>query len=322
MPYKLRDGVPSSQANTVELTDFIELECLKKKDLTFSFLDIIKTLDIGDDYQEDEIDEFSFTRDNIEEPRIEDALSEIDLRVSYCNGKYPFIVANNKVTYNSIDYHTNLIYIYLLLATRLYMGGKKPEKIINEIDGTLLFEKLCKSVLGEYWGTRAETFLFGTAENNKFESKVNSLVKNLKEGVSFKNSDSLTPTENDGSLDVAVWKGFSDKRCSQILGFAQCKTGDSWRPELRKLNPSTFVDIWFAEPTILTPTNVFMVTDIVRDYHIKTFMDILFFDRCRIMDYLPMINDMPFLNLICTWVIGSLRNYGINHLFLDIKVPN
>jgi hypothetical protein len=319
MPYKLRDGLPSSRANTVELTDFIELECLKKGDLSFSFLDIIKTLDTSDDYQEDEVDEFSFTRDSVEEPRVDDALNEVELRFSYCNSQYPFTIENNKVIFNSVSIQTNLVYIYLLLATRLYMGGKNAEKVINKIDGTLLFEELCEKILQNYWGERSETFLFGTAENNRFEEKIGGLIKGLKEGGSFRNLDGLTPTENDGTLDVAVWKKFSDRRGSQILGFAQCKTGNSWDGELRKLDTSTFVDTWFTEPTTLTPTNVFMVADVVRHYHRKLFMNILFFDRCRLMDYLPQDIDRNLLDRISTWVIGALGIYEMDHTRLGLE---
>jgi hypothetical protein len=319
MPYKLKDGLPSSRANTVELTDFIELECLRKADLTFSGLDIIKTLDTGDDYQENEIDESNLSRDNIEEPRVDDAMNEIETRLSFCSGKYPFIIDGNKVSYNSIDTQTNLIYIYLLLATRLHMGGKHVEKVLNGIDGTQLFERLCEKTLESYWGTRSRVTLFGTAAGNRFEGKINSLIGDLQEGIAFKNSDANTPTENDGLLDVAVWKPFTDERRSKLIGFAQCKTGDNWYPELRKLDPSTFVDTWFQESTALTPVNTFMISDIARDYFFKISMNFLFFDRCRIMDFLPADIDDVLLDNICTWVIGALTKYEIDHSKLGIE---
>lgn len=319
MPYKIRDGLPSSRANTVEFTDFVEFECLRKRDLSISFLEIIKTVDTSDDYQEDDVDELSFTRDSIEEPRVEEALNEVELRFINCNKKYPFIVENNKVVFKSVDRQTNLIYLYLLLCTRLYMGGVAPEKVFRELDGTLLFEELCEAVLLNYWGDRSKSYLFGTAGGNRFKDKVNGLISSIREGGSFNNVEGLTITENDGSLDIAVWKMFSDKRGSQLLGFAQCKTGDTWAGELRKLNPGTFVDTWFTEPTTLTPTNVFMVSDIVRSYFWKTSMNMLFFDRCRIMDFLPNDIDDALVDKLATWVIAALNSYGIDHTKLSIE---
>jgi hypothetical protein len=319
MPYKLRDGLPSSKANTVELTDFIELECLKKDDLTFAALDIIKTLDTSDDYQEDEVDEFNFSRDNIEEPRVDDAMNEIETRLNHCDGRYPFIINSSKVAYNSINKQTNSVYIFLLLATRLHMGGKHVERVFNTIDGTLLFEQLCELILKNYWGEKAETCLFGTAAGNRFEDKIINLINGLKEGIRFRNTDALTPTENDGLLDVAVWKPFADERRSKLIGFAQCKTGDNWRTELRKLDPSTFVDTWFQESTAVTPINTFMITDIERDYFFKTSMNLLFFDRCRLMDYLPANLDQALLANISSWVIGALNSYGVDHTNLGIE---
>jgi hypothetical protein len=320
MSYKLQNGLPSPKADIVELADFIELECLKKNNLTISFLEIIKSLDTNDDYQESDVTETNFVRDNIEEPRIEDALNEIEFRYKNCCAKYPFSVDNNKVVYTKIDPLINLIYIYLLLSTRLMMGGKNAEKIFNDIDGTLLFERLCEEIVKSYWGDRANTFLLGTAEGNKFQVKIESLIANLKEGGAFKNLDALTPTENDGSVDIVVWKSFSDSRCSQSIGFAQCKTGDSWYNELRKLNPSTFVDTWFTDVFNLTPINIFMVADVVRNYHRKIFMDLLFFDRCRIMDFLP--NSLPkeLVEQIGEWVTLALRKYNINPADLQIEI--
>jgi hypothetical protein len=321
MPFKLRDGLPSSKANTVELADFIEFECLKKSDLTFAALDIIKTLDISDDYQEDEVDEFNFSRDNIEEPRVDDAMNEIEIRLKHCNGKYPFIIDHSKVAYNSISTQTNTVYIFLLLATRLHMGGKYIERVFNDIDGTLLFEQLCELVLKNYWGEKTESCLFGTATGNRFEDKIKTLINGLKEGIAFKNADTLVPTENDGLLDVAVWKPFTDERRSKLIGFAQCKTGDNWRTELRKLDPSTFVDTWFEQSTSLNPINTFMISDIERDYIFKTSMNLLFFDRCRLMDYLPLNLGNTLLSNISSWVIGALNSYDIDHTNLGVEYP-
>lgn len=94
MPYKLADKLPSTKASTVEVADFIEVECLKRENLKFSSLSAIKAVDVADDYQEDEVDEDDFVRDNVEEKRVDDAFDEMELRSKYCGTNYPFILNN------------------------------------------------------------------------------------------------------------------------------------------------------------------------------------------------------------------------------------
>ena len=109
----------------------------------------------------------------------------------------------------------------------------------------------------------------------------------MKEGGAYKSKDGAAPSANDDNLDVVVWNGFIDERCSQLIGFAQCKTGNSWREDLGQLNPGVFVQRWFSDLPSIEPINVFMVSDIVRDEFYAITSKLLFFDRCRLMDCLP-----------------------------------
>jgi len=317
MPYKIRDQIPSSKANSVEIADYIEVECLKKTDLRISFLEILKSFDVGDDYQEDDSDEDNNFRDNQEEKKVENAFSEIEQRGKHCNGKYPFIIENNIVQINTEKSVVNIIYFYLLLATRLTMGGPNSEKVFNEIDGTLLFEKLCQVILNSFYGERSNSILFGTsAKGFGFESKVQQLIRDLKEGGIYKNRNPHTPKAQDDNLDVVAWKGFSDFRGSQLIGFAQCKTGNTWRDDLGQLSPDKFINSWFSDNTSIMPTSIFMVADIVRHDHYTTFMQKLFFDRCRLMDYLPEIVDSEIVSDIKSWLTGASLKYKFNLDFL------
>ncbi len=312
MPYKIADRLPSPRATTVELADFIEIECLKTASLKFSHLSAIKSMDIPDDYQEDDVDEDDFVRDNVEEKRIDNAFDEIELRYKYSGKKYPFFLNKELVETDFANISTSIIYIYLLLSTRLKMGGKNIERSFNNIDGTLLFEKLCKVVLSNFWGNRSHSILFGTSASGGFSKKVEELIIELKEGGSYKSKDGVTPSANDDNLDVVVWNGFRDERCSQLIGFAQCKTGDSWREDLGQLNPGIFVQRWFSDSPCVEPTNVFMVSDIVRDEFYTITAGLLFFDRCRIMDYLPDNIDDYFLSEIKLWLKGAASKYNLN----------
>ena len=74
-----------------------------------------------------------------------------------------------------------------------------------------------------------------------FENKVEQLLRELKEGGIYKNRNPNTPKAQDDNLDVVAWKGFSDTRGSQLIGFAQCNTGTSWRIDLSQLSPTKFM---------------------------------------------------------------------------------
>lgn len=63
--------------------------------------------------------------------------------------------------------------------------------------------------------------------------------------------------------------------------------GRARREDLGQLIPSAFIQRWFWNSTSVTPINVFMVADIVRNEFYTTASGLLFFDRCRLMDYLP-----------------------------------
>lgn len=312
MPYKIADKLPSTKATTVEIADFIEIECLKKENLKFSSLSAIKSVDVADDYQEDEVDEDYFVRDNVEEKRIDDAFDEVELRDKYCGSKYPFVLKNALIEADFNNPTLSIVYIYLLLATRLKMGGKNMERTFNSIDGSLLFEKLCKIILSNFWGERSKSILFGTSASGGFSGKVEELIIELNEGGAFKNRNGVTPSANDDNLDVVVWNGFTDERCSQLIGFAQCKTGDSWKEDLGQLNPGVFINRWFSDSTSINPINVFMVADIVRDEFFTTANGLLFFDRCRIMDYLPDSIDNSLLSEIKLWLKGAALKYQLN----------
>lgn len=312
MPYKLAEKLPSPKSTTVEMADFIEIECLKAAELRISHLSIVKSLDVSDDYQEDEVDEDNLVRDNAEEKRVDDAFEEIELRYQCCNKRYPFNLDREIITANLENSTTSLIYIYLLLCTRLKMGGKNIERIFNDIDGALIFEKLCKCILENFWGSRAKSVLFGTSAAGGFSKKVEELIIELKEGGAYKSKDGVVPSANDDNLDVVVWNGFNDERCSQLIGFAQCKTGVSWKEELYQLSPGAFTQKWFSDMPSLEPISIFMISDIVREEFYSTTAKLLFFDRCRIMDYLPESLDNTLISEIKLWLKGASVKYSLN----------
>jgi hypothetical protein len=296
--YKIPD-VPSPKADVHEIADFIEIECIKNGSV--SGRELFSSLDLLDDhYYPDGVPE----DDNLE-PKIADSLHEIDRRYRMCGAKYPFRVERHGylVTLNSsVDEPIREIYTFLLFATRLDM---KSHRIQNDIDGALLFEELSEYIGKNYFGERAESYLFGTASGeNNFNKKIISLAKRMGEGGDFKNRDETSPNINkDDGLDVVVWKSFSDGSCGKLIGFGQCKTGTHWKNYLTILQPDSFCKKWFRDQPTVNPVRLFFISESIlrnRWYEHASEGGILF-DRCRIMDYLPIKDTLPFLSQIKAW---------------------
>jgi hypothetical protein len=242
------------------------------------------------------------------EPQITDAVNEIDRRFGFCGSRYPFKVEakGHVITVNPrVDEVVREVYAFLLFATRLDMKENRKQ---NNIDGALLFEELSEYVGKYYFGERTESFLFGTAcSESNFETKIKFLIKQLGEGGSFKNRNQTSPNTNkDDDLDVVVWKSFSDGSPGKLIGFGQCKTGTYWKNELKIMQPLSFCSKWFCDMPAVHPLRLFFISEsILRNrWYEHSLEGGVLFDRCRIMDYLPIkeINEAPsFLSKIKTW---------------------
>ena len=292
--YKIPD-TPTANASTYELADYLELLCFITND-GVSITNAHRQIN----YISDEIDEGDYDEDDRLYDQLQEALKEVDRRTKACRGKYPFATDNNSIIPNPECNDTHkLIYKYLLLATRLNMT---EHKLVNQINGTLLFEFLSSLVAKEYFGNKAESIVFGTGVQGGFREKINDLTQKLGEGGQYKDTEDSTHDEKDGGLDIVVWKPFSDKSKGKVIGFGQCKTGTEWRNEAGRLNPSDFCSIYFDRQPLVTPVKMFFVSEIFRNNYEKLSTKAgVIFDRCLIMDFLPEIPEDLF-NKIKTWV--------------------
>lgn len=139
------------------------------------------------------------------EDKVINVFAEIQNRVSACNGGYPFEISREGHTLRlRIDDSEDrqLIYKYLLLATRMDMKGQRFQA---DIDGTELLEELSAEVAQNYLGERAESMVFGTSSRARFSAQVKRLCKRVKEGGGFRNEEMSSITK-DGKLDVVAWK--------------------------------------------------------------------------------------------------------------------
>ena len=304
---------PSANADEHELADYAELVCWEQG--STSVMQLLKQLGriAENDYsdgvpEEEETDEV-----------VQATFTEMERREHACRGGYPFKIGKQGYTLHASKYavsHKPIIYKYLLLATRLNM---KDDRVQGGIDGTLLFEELAAESGREYFGNRAEKFIFGTsAEASDFRGKVSALCKQMKEGVRFVNRDDTSPNERDGKLDVVVWKAFTDSLPGKLIGFGQCKTGTYYRDTLTQLQPDVFCSKWLHSNPTVPPVRMFFVAEALpRSRWQSTSYDAgLLLDRCRIIDFCDEISSAV-MEKVTDWTEAAARDMKFPGLKLE-----
>ena len=275
-------GAPSAYASKHELADYAELICWRQGSTSSTALSRLLGR-LGDNDYSGGVPEEETTDTDVEE-----SYTEIEQRVMACRDGYPFKIMEPGYTLRANregENYKHLIYKYLLLATRLNM---KNNRVHADIDGALLLEDLSAEVAREYLGVRAESLVFGTAAGGTgFREKVDELCKQMKEGDGFVNRDGTPPREQDGRLDVVVWKHFTDSLPGKLIAFGQCKTGTDYRSTLTQLQPDSFCRKWLQSPLVITPVRMFFVSEALpRGHWYNVSSDAgLLFDRCRIVDF-------------------------------------
>jgi hypothetical protein len=153
----------------------------------------------------------------------------------------------------------------------------------------LLFEELAFYSAKNYLG---QAILFGTSSRkgskakDKFKTSIDNLVKALGEGQSF--TSKRTFSSKDSKLDLVAWKGFEDRRASQIIIFGQCKAGEDWRAGLTELDPESFWDKWMTggKGKVSKPLRSVFIPHRVFDdeeWDLRARDARLLFDRCRVV---------------------------------------
>ena len=277
--YKL-PNVPAVSASVHELADFAELTAWMEDIVSQNTLSRRMRILAENDYHE------GVPEDDMTENQITNVFTEIQDRVTSCGGGYPFEVADEGYTLrlrtdgNDVRH---LIYMYLLLATRMDMKNNRRQA---NIDGTAILEELSAEVARNYLGERAESMVFGTAGSLRFSEKVERLCKRICEGGGFRQAKTST-VMRDGRLDVVAWKHFADRRVGKLIAFGQCKTGTSYKDSFTQLRPDSFCNRWLRSSLVCPPVRMFFLADsLSRDQLESNSWDAgLIFDRCRIVDF-------------------------------------
>lgn len=274
---------PSPQAEIHELADYAEFLALKNG--ASSSRDVVGYLN-----QIDENDNNIGCDDNddINAAQMDEVMTEIHRRLESCNGRYPFALDESGTIVRfdtSVRLEDRVVYLYLLLSTRLNMTSSKVQ---DGIDGTELLEDLSACVLRNYLGgNRAKSFVFGTATRGAFSDKITDLCCQLNEGSYYRSLDSVPPSAKDDKLDAVAWVPFCDRSPGQLIIFGQCKTGTTWRDHVSQLQPDAFIKRWMTNPYLIDPLRAFCVSEAVnrsRWNGLSVYSGLLF-DRCRLMDY-------------------------------------
>lgn len=296
-------GTPTSQASEHELADFVELMCWQQGSTSVT----------ATSKQLDRLDDNDYTQgvpeEEVSSGIVEDAYVEIERRKAACRKGYPFLVDDQghivRVNPHG-DRRRQVIYKYLLLATRMDMNNRRKHA---DIDGTHLLEKLAAQSGREYFGKRAESIVFGTAADTPgFQDKVDDLCRQLGEGGGYWRGSQTTARQKDGKLDVVVWKPFADRRPGKLIGFGQCKTGTHYKDTLTELQPDSFCRKWLIRPPSVTPVRMFFVAEALppNGWYNLTVDAGLLFDRCRIIDFCEEV-DPEVLEKIETWTEAAAR---------------
>jgi len=279
--------------NLTKIADFVEIDCLRRNDLTISHEDLVQIM-----VREHEID------DETLRTFANDVFAELERRQTHAGkagSMYPYHIEKrgSLLRFNKGDANEHWLYLFLLLATRLNM---KSDRNHAELDGTQLFEQLCAVVADRFWGgpcaeVKAEVFGTGRVTTGirddavlpktlKFGQRVDDLCKFLGEGAGFGAKHEDRVTARDGKLDIIVVRQFADMRNGQLIGFGQCKTGTHWTNDLTKLRPAEFARKWMIESPAVEPVRMYFVADRVKLRWINHCIDGgVLFDRCRILEY-------------------------------------
>lgn len=276
-------NLPSPHAYTHELADFAELLCLFYG--RTSEREIIAYLGRIDD------NETNDGCDDDEDKNAEvlgEVMKAIERREAACDSGYPFTLDSTgtvlKFDSRKLKDTQSIVYLYLLLSTRLNM---KDNRIHAKINGADLLEDLSAHALRNYLGgSTARSLVFGTSVQGGFKDKVNHLCQALCEGSGFrqKNVNSPVHTKDDG-LDAVAWVPFADCLPAQLIIFGQCKTGTSWRDSMTQLQPENFIKKWMHDPFLVNPLRAFCVSEAGDRARWEGFaVDAgILFDRCRLV---------------------------------------
>jgi hypothetical protein len=282
---------PSSRAPVVDKADYVEFCALTDADHRTSLAEYVGDLrrsgsiEVMDEAEADE-DQILVDPGGEDSEALADEVSvELDEREASCGGTYPFTVGVN--TLEAAADATDTPYVFMLLLSMF--GDCGPD----DINVTKLFEDMAEEAALSYFGGPGDqvfTYPFGAPRRKSktsFAEAVDELCVKLGEGGGLKPQLNLAD-QQDGKLDLVVWRRFPDRRSGQLIGFGQCATGANWKEKVTELKPDSFCKSWMRDAPVIFPTALFFVPFRIdkRRWQTTSYDGGIIFDRCRIVHHL------------------------------------
>jgi hypothetical protein len=95
------------------------------------------------------------------------------------------------------------------------------------------------------------------------------------------------PAMKDAGLDIVAWKPFPDHRCSKLIAFGQCATGQNWREKQDELQPPDWCRKWLRKTPQILPAKMFFVPHTIGDaeWTALGYSAGIVFDRLRVAHF-------------------------------------
>lgn len=260
-------------ASGSSLADWMEIQALIASDGGVSAAELETTLKIsgcadslGDGADAEELDEAGVS--DAGEAAADRAFDELTRRNELYSGNvYPFDFSGEYV--QPKDWSLSSVYLFLRL-----LGDDKLLLAMN-IDAVRqarkLFESLAAAALSAYLGGKTngvESFVFGFPRRERlpktFKAALNKLCMAMGEGHSCRADAPLASRAKDDGLDVVAWREFADRRCSKLIVFGQCATGNDWKDKLSDMPAAKdWCGTWLCKAPFVEPVRSFFVPVVI-----------------------------------------------------------
>ena len=258
--------LPVEPLNRLKLADWLELYAILSPDRNSSNGDLERALRRA---AYTEID-----NDEAIERKTLDAFDELEQRVNGAKEAYPFSIDYRVLRLKS-NWEDFPAYTFCLCLSYSVPEDLEPRK---------LFERL--SCIAAKCYIQGNGIGFGSPRTQlpaQFREAIRKMCELIGEGGDFRDQPSLNA--KDDTLDLVVWKDFTDKLPSKIFIFGQCASGKNWEAKLGELQPDAFLRQWMQVPFVSpSPTRSFFIPHRIepRKWDFIARKAGVLFDRCRI----------------------------------------
>lgn len=283
----LKLELPSEPSNALKLADWLEILALLSADGNSSRGDLEGALNLSSVLERG-------GRDAVERKCLE-TFAELESRAFDAATAYPFEIDGPTVN-RKPETNEYAAYLFCLCLSYFKWDTKRNKEI--DVNPWLLFEELSAIAASQF--INGEVMSFGTSRKGtkkatrSFRDTVDTLCRNLGEGIGFRAQDTLDT--KDDNVDLVAWRNFNDKKTSKLILFGQCAAGDGWLKKLSELQPREFFEQWMIDGKVSPLIRSFYIPHRIESGHWerRARKTGILFDRCRVA-YWAFQNNKPIL---------------------------